>query len=52
MSHRHELVQSWSTQNDIEREADLHNIEEDTLRAEVLCRPECDWEGDATVRRN
>jgi hypothetical protein len=35
MSHRHKLVQSWSTENGIEREADLHNIEEDALRAEV-----------------
>jgi hypothetical protein len=48
MNHRHKLVQSWSTQNGVEQEVDLHNIEEDTLRAEVLCRPECDREGDAT----
>jgi hypothetical protein len=49
MSHCHKLVQSWSAQNGIEREADLRNIEEDTLRAEALCHPKCDREGDATV---
>jgi hypothetical protein len=48
MSHCHELVQSWSAQNGVERKADLWNIEEDTLRAEVLCCPKCDREGDAT----
>jgi hypothetical protein len=42
MSHHHKLVQSWSAQNGVEREADLRNIEEDALRAEVLCHPECD----------
>jgi hypothetical protein len=52
MSHRHELVQSWSAQNGIKREADLRNIEEDALRAEVLCRPKCVWEGDATAQCN
>jgi hypothetical protein len=41
MSHRNELVQSWSAQYGIEWEADLRNIEEDALRAEVFCRPEC-----------
>jgi hypothetical protein len=48
MSHCHELVQSWSAQNGVERKADLWNIEEDALRAEVLCCPKCDQEGDAT----
>jgi hypothetical protein len=52
MSHRHELVQSWSAQYSIEWEADLRNVEEDALCAEVLCRPECDREGDATARSN
>jgi hypothetical protein len=52
MSQRHELVQSWSAQNGMEREDDLRNIEEDALRVEVLCRPECDREGDATALRN
>jgi hypothetical protein len=28
------------------------NIEEDALHAEVLCRPKCDREGDATAWRN
>jgi hypothetical protein len=52
MSHRHKLLQSWSTQNGVEWEADLRNIEEDALCAEVLCRPKCDWEGDAIAWRN
>jgi hypothetical protein len=52
MSHYHKLVQSWSAQDGVEREADLHNIEEDALRAEVLCHPECDQEGYATTWRN
>jgi hypothetical protein len=52
MSHHHKLVQSWSAQDGIEREADLRNIEEDALHAEVLCHPECDQKGDATTRCN
>jgi hypothetical protein len=52
MSHRHELVQSWSAQSGVEWEADLRNIEEDALCAEVPCRSECDREGDATAWHN
>jgi hypothetical protein len=52
MSHYHKSVQSWFVQNSIEREADIRNIEEDALRVEALCRPECDREGDATVWHN
>jgi hypothetical protein len=39
MSHSHELVQSCSAQYGVEREADLHNIEEDSLCAEVFSAP-------------
>jgi hypothetical protein len=52
MSHCHKLVQSWSTQNDVEWEADLRDNKKDALRAEALCHPECDKEGDATARHN
>jgi hypothetical protein len=52
MSHRHKLVQSWSAQYSVEREADLRNIEEDALRMEIFCRPKCNREGDATTWSN
>jgi hypothetical protein len=42
MSHRHKLVQSWSSQDGVEWEADLRGVEKDALRANDLCRPECD----------
>jgi hypothetical protein len=31
MSHRYKLVQSWSAQDGIEREADLRDVEEDAF---------------------
>jgi hypothetical protein len=48
----HKLVSGWPTQNGVEVEVDLYDIEEDTLRAEVLKHPECDWEGDTTAQHN
>jgi hypothetical protein len=52
MSHRHKLVQGWSAQDGIEREANLRNVKEDTFCAEALCRPECDREADAIAWHN
>jgi hypothetical protein len=49
MGHHHKLVKSWSAQNDVEREADLRNVEKNALRLEVLCCPKCDREGDTTA---
>jgi hypothetical protein len=49
MIHRNKLVQSWSTQDGVEWEADLRDVEEDAFRAEALCRPECDWEVDESI---
>jgi hypothetical protein len=49
MGNSHKLVQGWPTLNDIEWEVDLHDVEEDTLRVEVLRRPECNREGDTTT---
>jgi hypothetical protein len=52
MSHRHKLVQSWSTQGGVKLEADLRDVEDDALHAEALYRLECDREGDATMWHN
>jgi hypothetical protein len=48
----HKPVQSWSTQDGVEGEADLRDVEQDALRAEVLGRPESNQEGDTTVRHH
>jgi hypothetical protein len=42
-------VQGRPANDGIEGEVYLRNIEDDTLRAVVLKRPECDREGHATV---
>jgi hypothetical protein len=48
----HELVQSQPANDGIEGEVDLHNVEDDALRAVVLKRPERHSEGDATARND
>jgi hypothetical protein len=49
VGHDHELVQGWPAEDGIEGEVDMHDVEDDALRVVVLRRPECHWEGDATV---
>jgi hypothetical protein len=46
----HELVQGWPAHDGIEGEVDLRDVEENALRAVVLRCPECDREGDSTLR--
>jgi hypothetical protein len=46
----HELIHGWPANDGIEGEVDLHDVEEDALRAVVLRHPECDRERDATER--
>jgi hypothetical protein len=50
MGNCHKLVQGWATQNGIEGETDLCDIEQDTFYAEVLRRPECDREGHTSAQ--
>jgi hypothetical protein len=52
MGNSHKLVQCQPTQNGIEWEVDLHDVEEDTLRTEVLRHPKCNWEGDTTTQHD
>jgi hypothetical protein len=52
MGNCHKLIQGRPTQNGIEGEADLHDVEQDTFRVEVLKCPECDWEGDTSTRND
>jgi hypothetical protein len=52
MGNCHKLVQGRPAQNGIEGEADLRDVEQDTFRAEVLKRPECDREGDTSARND
>jgi hypothetical protein len=49
VSDRHKLVQGWPAQNGVEGEADLCDVNQDALCAEVLGCPECDWERDTTA---
>jgi hypothetical protein len=52
MGGRHKLVHGWPTQNGIEGEVDLCDVEEDAVCAKVLRRPKCDQEGDTSTRHN
>jgi hypothetical protein len=52
MGNRHKLVQGRSSQNAIEGEVDLRDVEQDTFRAKVLKRPECDREGDISTQND
>jgi hypothetical protein len=46
----HELIQGRAANVGIEGEVDLHDVEDNVLRAMVVRHPECDREGDATMR--
>jgi hypothetical protein len=47
MGNVHEPVQGWPTNDGIEREVNLCNVELDVLSAEVVLSPECNRECDA-----
>jgi hypothetical protein len=52
VGHDHKLIQGWPTQDGVEGEADLRDIEDDALRVKVLKHPERNREGDTTTRND